>query len=340
MNKRMVLSASLAAALTVTSCGGGSAGPSTAAFSDQLATICRTIGRGIGNLDTPASLDDVRSNASDASGLYEDGLTELKKLKIPTSDKQFAADVKDLISSFEDQLDTLDAIAKAAKENDQGAVDTRMSKLTDQASESNDLADSLNISRCQLDPVFETVATTTPTTEPPVPLTLPIATLPAETFPPETTPPDTTPLDTNKTILSSADLVPLGDYTFADVPDEANRGFQTLLDLAPSMAAQSGRITGVDVIDSSGQTMGRLFAFESDTDPLTPGSFDDLTPFITSDTPTTPKTVGTLDGLSWSDPDGTVNFLVGVQNVVLWAFAPSQDLLDAALQAWGESISQ
>jgi hypothetical protein len=338
MNKRIVVSASLAVALTMASCGGGSAKPTAAAFSDQLATICRTIGRGIGNLDAPASLEDVRSNASDASALYEDGLNELKKLAVPTSDKQFTADVKDLTSSFEDQLDTLDAIAKAAKENDQDAVDTRMSKLTSQASESNDLADSLNISRCQLDPVFETVVTT-PTTEPPVPLTLPIATVPVETIP-ETIPPDTTPVDSNKTVLSSADLVPVGDYTFADAPDAATTGFETLLNLAPSIASQSGRITGVDVIDSSGQTMGRVFAFESDTDPLTPGSFAEVTPFITSDTPTTPKTVGTLDGVAWTDPDGTVNFLVGVSNVVLWAFAPSQDLLDAALQAWGESISQ
>jgi hypothetical protein len=281
----------------------------------------------------------VRSNASDASTLYEDGLTALKKLTIPSSDKEFAGNAEDLIASFEDQLDTLDAIAKAAKENDQGSVDTRTSTLTDQAAESNDLAASMEISRCQIDPVFAAVDTP-PTTEPVVPLTLPIATVPAETIPFETLPADTTPVASNKTILSSADLVPLGNYTFADAPDQATSGFQTLLDLAPSIAAQSGRVTGVDVLDSSGQTMGRVFAFESDTDPLTPGSFDEVTPFITSDAPTTPKTVGTLDGLAWTDPDGTVNFLVGVSNVVLWSFAPSQDQLDAALQAWGESISQ
>src|SRR5258706_5023772 len=175
MNKRVVVSAALAIALTVSSCGGNSTGPTTAVLSDQLATVCRSINRGIGNLDAPTSLDDVRSNATDASALYEDGLTQLKKLPVPTSDKQFASDVKDLISSFEDQLDTLDAIAKAAKENDQGSVDTRMNKLTDQASESNDLAASLEISRCHIDPVFtDTVDTTPATTEPAVPLTLPI----------------------------------------------------------------------------------------------------------------------------------------------------------------------
>ena len=88
-------------------------------------SVCRTIGRGVGNLDSATSLDEVRGNASDASALYEDGINELKRLKIPTNDKQFEADVKDLIASFEDQLDTLDAITKAAKESDQDAVDSR-----------------------------------------------------------------------------------------------------------------------------------------------------------------------------------------------------------------------
>ncbi|MGZ4791319.1 MAG: hypothetical protein ACXWBO_05595 [Ilumatobacteraceae bacterium] len=346
MNKRVVVSASVTIALALASCGGGSKAPSTAAFSDQVAGICRTINRGIANLDPATSLDSVRKNATDASGLYEDGVNELKKLTIPTSDKQFASDMKDMITSFEDQLDTLDSIAKAAKENDQDTVNTRMGKLTKQAKESNDLADSLNISRCQLDAVFSTdtvPATTIPattTTKAQVPLTLPIATEPPTTVPPVTFPVNTTPLSGNKQVISSTNLVPLGNYTFADAPSTASSGFETLLDLAPSMAAQSGRISAVDVIGSDGKTMGRIFAFESDTNPLPPGSFDEVTPFITNSTPTSPMTVGTLNGLTWNDPDGTVNFLVGVTNVVLWSFAPTQDLLNSTLQAWGESISQ
>lgn len=343
MNKRVVVSASVAVALAMASCGGGSSkAPSTAAFSDQMATVCRTINRGIGNLDAATSLDVVRKNASDASSLYEDGVNELKKLTIPTSDKQFSSDVKDLITSFEDQLDTLDAIAKAAKENDQSTVDARMAKLTKQAKQSNDLADSLNISRCQIDPVFTTVDTVPPTTttEAPVPLTLPIATTPPTTLPPLTIPVATTPAAGDKQVISSTDLKPLGNYTFADAPATASSGFITLLDLAPSMAAQSGRISAVDVINANGKTMGRIFAFESTTNPLTPGSFDEATPFITNSATTAPMTVGTLNGLTWNDADGTVNFLVGVTNVVLWAFAPTQDLLNSTLQAWGESISQ
>ena len=200
MNRRLVVSASIAAALTVVSCGGSSGGPSTADFSDQLAGVCRTIGRGIGNLDAANSLDDVHSNATDASALFEDGINALKKLTIPSGDKQFAADVKDLIASFEDQLDTLDAIAKSAKESDQAAVDSKIEKLSGQASDSNDLADSLDISRCQLDPVFVAAP---PTTEPDVPLTLPIATQPAETIPVETAPPDTSSFDTTPTTVSA-----------------------------------------------------------------------------------------------------------------------------------------
>jgi hypothetical protein len=337
MHKRMVVAASITVALVVTSCGGGNSGPSAADFSDQLSSVCRTIGRGIGNLDDATSLDDVRGNATDASALYEDGLNELKKLKIPTSDKDFAADATDLIASFEDQLDTLDAIAKAAKEKDQDAVDTKISTLSDQAAGSNDLADNLNVERCQLDPVF---AAAPVTTEPEVPLTLPIVTVPPETIPVETVPFDTAPPDTNKTVVSSADLVPLGDYTFGDAPADATNGFQQLLDLAPTMAAQSGRITGIDVIGADGTPMGRVFVFESDTDPLTPGSLDEVTPNFTSDVATTPLTVGTEAGVTWADPDGTAYFLLGESNVLLWALAPSADLLEPTLKAWGESVSQ
>ena len=337
MHKRMAVATSITVALVVASCGSNTSGASTADFSDRLTTVCRTIGRGIGNLDDATSLDDVRSNATDASALYEDGLNELKKLKIPTSDKDFAADASDLIASFEDQLDTLDAIAKAAKEKNQDDVDAKVSTLSDQAAGSNDLADNLNVDRCQLDPVF---APAPVTTEPNVPLTLPIATLPRDTIPFTTATFGTAPPDTNKTVVSSSDLVPLGDYTFTDAPADATNGFQQLLDLAPTMAAQSGRITGIDVIGSDGQTMGRLFVFESDTDPLTPGSLNEVTPSFTSDVATTPLTVGTEAGVTWADPDGTAYFLLGSSNVLLWALAPSVDLLEPALKAWGESVSQ
>ena len=106
------------------------------------------------------------------------------------------------------------------------------------------------------------------------------------------------------------------------------------------MAAQSGRINAIDVLDSTGSTMGRVFTFESDTGPLTPGSFEEVTPIITGDTPTTPKTIGTLDGLPGQIPTAPSISSSAIANVVLWSFAPSEELLDAALQAWGESISQ
>ncbi|HEY7628939.1 MAG TPA: hypothetical protein VH761_17845 [Ilumatobacteraceae bacterium] len=343
MNKRLGSSVVAVLAVVLSSCGGGGGGAvSIDAFSDQLAGVCRTINRGIGDLDPAASLADVRTNANEASALYEDAINELRKLKVPTSDQQFANDVRDLIASYEDQLDALDEIAKAARDNDQEAVDGKIGDLNDMAAESNDLADSLDISRCQIDPVFEATTTTTtiaPTTT--VALTLPIVTEPPETIPPETFPLDTLPPEGNKTIITSTDLVPLGDYSFADAPDEAMNGFITLLDLAPTVAAQSGRIVGVDVLDSTGATMGRLFAFESDTDPLTPGSFDEELPYLSGDVATSPKSVGTIDGVFWADADGaTVNFAAAVQNVILWSFAPTEELLDQTLQAWGESISQ
>ncbi len=342
MNKRMVVSASIAVAVALASCGSDGGANSTEAFSDQLAAVCRTIDRGVGDLDAATSLDEVRSNASDASALFEDGLNELKRLSVPTGDQNFAADVNDLISSFEDQLDSLDAIAKAARDGDQDAVDARIERLNDEAADGNELAEDLDIARCQIDPVFVAAP---PTTEPDVPLTLPIATLPAETLPAETLPVetfpiDTTPVSTNKEIVSSSDLVPLGDYTFADVPFEAASSFQALLDLSPLLAAQSGFIAGVDVMDLAGQQMGRVFTFESDIGDLTPGSLDEVLPYLTGDIPTTPLTIGTQEGLTWSDPDGTAHYVFALSNVLLWGFSPSADLLSPALQAWGESVSQ
>ena len=144
----------------------------------------------------------------------------------------------------------------------------------------------------------------------------------------------------NKTILSGSDIVPLGDYTFTDTSDTSVTAFQSLLDAAPSMAAQSGTISGVDVIDPNGQPMGRVFAFESDTDPLTPGSLDEVTPHLTDNIPTTPLTIDGLDGVTWSDSDGTTYFLIGVSNVLLWALAPTADLLEPAVHSLLESISQ
>lgn len=342
MNKRAVVSAGVAIAVALAACGSDDSGTSSEGFSDQLASVCRTIGRGVGNLDAATSLDEVRTNATEASALFEDGINELKRLSIPTGDQNFAADAKDLIASFEDQLDSLDDIAKAARGGDQGDVDTGIATLTEQSTDSNDLAESLDIARCELDPVFEAAP---PTTEADVPLTLPIVTLPVETlpvetFPIETIPFDTTPTVSNKTILSSSDLVPLGDYSFVDAPDDAITSFQTLLDFAPSMAAQSGFVSGVDVLDANGQQMGRVFAFEADAEVLTPGSVEEVAPYLTSDIPTSPMTIGTQDGVTWSDPDGTAYFLFGVSNVLLWAFSPSADLLTPALQAWGESVSQ
>jgi hypothetical protein len=347
MNNKTVGAASVAIALVVAACGGSTEAVSTESFSDQLSSVCRRIGRGIGNLDEATSLADVRANARDASALYESGLNELKKLAMPTDDEEFAGDVEDLIASFEDQLDTLDAIAKAANDSDQDAVDSRISTLSDQAADSSDLADSLDASRCQLDPVSEVAPAAT---EPPVPMTLPVATLPVDTPPVDTAPVDTAlvdtfpletvPLSTNKVVVSSADLVPLGDYSFADAPADSIGGFHSLLDLSPTVAAQSGRITGVDVLDSAGQPMGRVFAFESDTDPLSPGSLEEVTPFLTADIPTTPLTVGTQEGVTWTESDGTAYFLLGTDNVLLWALAPSADHLVPALQAWGESVSQ
>ena len=102
--------------LTVVALGAcGSDGGGGASFSDQLQNECRTMARGLRSIDAPTQLDDFEQAATDASKVYDDGLTALKKLDAP---KDQADDFKDLQTNFQDQTDVFDQIAAAAKKGD------------------------------------------------------------------------------------------------------------------------------------------------------------------------------------------------------------------------------
>ena len=65
---------------------GSDGGDSKASFSDQLQDECRTIARGLRDIDRPPDASSTTSSgaANDASKVYGDGLTALKKLKAPS----------------------------------------------------------------------------------------------------------------------------------------------------------------------------------------------------------------------------------------------------------------
>src|SRR3954454_142344 len=86
MRKHRMLVAAALVAVTVLGACGSDGGDSKAKFADQLQDECRTIARGLRDIDTPTgdNLDDFESAANDASKVYGTGLTALKKLKAPS----------------------------------------------------------------------------------------------------------------------------------------------------------------------------------------------------------------------------------------------------------------
>src|SRR4051812_1241578 len=118
---RMLVPAVALSALFLGACGsdGGGGG---AAFTEALQTECRTMARGLRSIDAPTELADFDQAATDASKVYDDGLTAIKKLKAP--DDQ-ADDFKKLQTNFADQVDVFDQIATAAKKDDAATVTTK-----------------------------------------------------------------------------------------------------------------------------------------------------------------------------------------------------------------------
>lgn len=135
---RLWVPAVVATAMVLGACGsdGGGGGE---AFTDQLQTECRTMARGLRSIDAPVKVEDFEQAANDASQVYADGLTALKKLEAP---KDQADDFKDLQTNFEDQVDVFDQIATAAKNGGAATVATKITSLTKITTDNAELADS------------------------------------------------------------------------------------------------------------------------------------------------------------------------------------------------------
>ena len=155
----MLVPAALVAVTLLGACG-SDGGDSKAKFADQLQDECRTIARGLRDIDTPSGDDlaDFEAAAKDASKVYDTGLTALKKLKAPSNE---SADFKDLQANISDQVDVFDQIATAAKKDDAATIKTKVASLKKINKDNADLADSLDASSCAFKAVFVDVPTDT-----------------------------------------------------------------------------------------------------------------------------------------------------------------------------------
>ncbi len=123
----MLVPAALVAVTLLGACG-SDGGDSKAKFADQLQDECRTIARGLRDIDAPSGDDlaDFESAAKDASKVYDTGLTALEKLKAPSNE---SADFKDLQANISDQVEVFDQIATAAKKDDAATIKTKVASL-------------------------------------------------------------------------------------------------------------------------------------------------------------------------------------------------------------------
>ena len=333
--KRLGGAVMLVALLGAAGCSDGG-GVSTGQFAGQVDDVCRSLDRDLAKLDQPATVADLVGYAGDASTAYEDALAALKKLATP-GDAGAVKDAKGLLANFNDQIDLLDAIAKAAGSADQATVDAKTAEFNQLVSDNADLADSLDAGRCALDPL---AAVAPPTTTLPPTTTTPPTTQPPVTQPPVTQPPVTQPPVTGgeKTIVPLVTaLAPNNGYTFADADESLATTFQILLEAASSTAPQSGRIAAVEVFDGGAKPISRLFIFLPDS-PLPHAAVDELAGLLAGTDPLTPNEVGTLPGVSYTPADGGF-FFVGSDSAdsagfLIWGVGADQDSLNKGIAAF------
>jgi hypothetical protein len=350
---RMLVPAVALTAVFLGACG--SDGGGGAGFTEQLQTECRSMARGLRSIDAPTQLDEFEQAATDASKVYEDGLTAIKKLEAP--DDQ-SADFKDLQANFQDQVEVFDQIATAAKKDDAATVTTKLTSLSKITEDNVKLADSLDAKPCAFAAVFtaKPVAATTTTkpapttTEAPATTAAPTTAAPT-TIPPTTAAPPTTaspttvpattaaPAEGVKTFTPFADrLTPKGAYSFTDTDAATVTAIRTALNRGPIYAAQSGTISAVDVIDSAGTTIMRVFVFVSDTDELAPGTLAEAENTVSGGAPLTPATFAGVSGKTFPDPSGVTIFVAATGDTLLVAAGVTDAELDEGMTDLVESL--
>jgi hypothetical protein len=346
---RVLAPAAIVIAATLSACGSSGGGGGDSSFAGSVQDTCRTMARGLRNLDAPVKLKDFATVSDDASTIFQDGGAALKKLKAPS---KLTADFKELQSNFSDAVNLFDEIGSAAKKGDDATVTTKISSLSKLDADNSALAKSLDASACALDPVFTTappstatpttvpVVTSAPTTVPPVteaPTTVPVVTSAPTTVPVATEVP-TTVADTgdNKVLVQvAAKLTPKGNYTFSDAGDDKVTLIRTAFNLSPTVAAQPGNMFGVDVT-VGGVAITRIFAFVPTADTLSPGTTAELTTTLAGTAPTTPLTVGTLTGVQFTSGENLF-FLSESNNDIILAVGKDQQSLLLGVQDFVDS---
>lgn len=124
----------------------------------------------------------------------------------------------------------------------------------------------------------------------------------------------------DKVVLQVAGfLVPQGEYSFEEAPEDTVASWLNLLDATATTAPVSGTVGGVDVYDAVGAAIGRTFVFVADS-PLAPTTISDLHATIAPGSAPEAATVAGTPGLTWTQ--GAERMFLGVHvDTVVWVIS-------------------
>lgn len=283
MKTRSFVAFTAVAALAATACGGGSGTLSSADFADVMGDICADTERGLDRLESPDDVAGLESFAQDASAVLTETRDRLADVKPPAD---VDADFKSFVANIEDQIDALDDLEAAGKNDDEAAADPVFTTLGDLNDERGQLGQELGVDDCTNNDETTTsdpVATDAVTTDPAVTVAL---TLPP-TVPPATAAPDTTPVDTatsdttpsNGQLFTVVDLATVfvapENFTLVNSDPAAAQGFIDIVAAVPQLN-EGVQEMGVGVLlDDAGTAIATIVVGIAIGDSM-PGEWKDI----------------------------------------------------------------
>jgi hypothetical protein len=316
--------------LTAVACSDGG-GVSTNAFVNSVNSVCTTMAASLAAIPAGATPEVY---AAAASPIYETNLAALKRLAVPSGQSAAVTGASSLVANLDAELSALDAITAAAGTGDTATVAAKVAEFDALVAANRASATSLGAPACAGERTFAEVAPTT------LPTTLPPVTNPPVTTPPATEPPATEPPveGTNKRYVAiAASIAPNGGFTFGDASDTLAQTFTVVLDVAPTIGAQPGRVAAVEVFQGEGNPVARVFVFLPDT-PMSVDAVTELAALLAGENVLSPATVGGLPGQLYFPADGGASFVgsnsADTAGFIVWAVGNDQQSVDVSLAAF------
>lgn len=326
MRTRHALTVLVPAVLFVGACSSSSS-PNAGDYVDSVDRICRNLQDDLDEIGAPSDFEGLSDSAFDAADAFGAAAADLRKLAEP-KDTGLAGDVRDLADGFDDSANMLDDISNAAKDGDSAGVADAEANLDAVREKNAELADSIDARRCDLDLLFTSTEAPPETVAPTIP---------------ETVPDTTEPTSFGKEVFDLTDsLVSDSGYQFSNGSADVAQAYIDLLDSVPELAAATGGVTVVELLNAEGGVGARVFVFIAD-DPMSTDAVDALAPNAAEGAALNPDVIDTFSGYTFADSEGKTYFIGlddGYSNLMMvLGVGVNRDEVDTAINAVFDSLA-